>query len=143
MFLYNYDSGNYINNQRNLGGEGDDGYEYGAADDDESNNVNSYYEQMEEHEQETANLFSWSLALVLIWTDLNLLLHQGKQAIWDQLASLRRGKFLFLFLCKISVLFFLAAMSHFQNDPQFMAIFELATILFADVLQWWFRVWQQ
>ena len=66
MFLYNYDSGNYNNNQRNLGGEGDDGYEYGAADDDENNTVNSYYEQMEEHEQETANLFSWSLALVLI-----------------------------------------------------------------------------
>jgi len=106
MFLYNYYSGNSNNNQRNLGGEGGDGYEYGANDDDKHNNINSYYDQMKKKEQDNANLFSSSLTLVLICTDLNLLLHQGKQAIWDQLASLPWGRFVFLILCKGSILFF-------------------------------------
>jgi len=141
MFLYDYyqDGGNY-NNQRRL----DSSYNYGDNDDhDDHNDDNSYYEQMEEHQQDTANLFSRSLVLVLICADVNYVLHQGRQAIWDQCRNIPMGRFALLFLSKYSLLFFLAAMSSFQNDPHLMAIIGLGAILFQEFLQRSFLAWQQ
>ncbi|KAL7538812.1 hypothetical protein ACHAWF_006221 [Thalassiosira exigua] len=120
MFLYNH--GNYKSNR------------YLAEED---------YAQMEEREQNTANLFSKSLTLVLICTDLNFLLHQGTRAFLDQIELIPKGRCFFLFLCNVFLLIFTAMSATIQNDPDNMALFGLAAILLKYALRRSFKSWKQ
>eukprot|EP00578_Thalassiosira_sp_NH16_P017834 CAMPEP_0181128948 /NCGR_PEP_ID=MMETSP1071-20121207/29052_1 /TAXON_ID=35127 /ORGANISM="Thalassiosira sp., Strain NH16" /LENGTH=284 /DNA_ID=CAMNT_0023214885 /DNA_START=333 /DNA_END=1187 /DNA_ORIENTATION=- len=155
MFLYNYDSSNQQQqadyDRRRLGGDDNNNYDYnGAATEDDDAGYNYYYQQQqqqqmtkEQHEQDTANLFGRALALVLICTDLNLLLHRGKRATYDQILSIPPWKLAFLALSTVTLLFALVIMSYFQNDPHFMALFGLGAILCKDGLRRCFKSWQQ
>ena len=147
MFLYNYmkkytqDDANYDSNHRNLGGGNNAGNDYAATDD--HTNDNSYYEQLEELEQHTADLFGRSLALVMICTDVNLLLHQGKQTMWDHIRAMPRSRITLWILCKVSLLLVVATVSYFQNNPHVLALLGFGAILCQHVLGRTFRAWQQ
>jgi len=133
IFLYDYQEvyeagGNY---RRMLGGSSSS---YGE-------DYDSDY--MEKKQQFTAHLFSGSIATVLICTDLMVLLHQGKQAILSQARTIPKARLALLVFLKYSLLFFLAMMSTFQNDPHFMATFGFAAILVQEFLRRSFHAWQQ
>lgn len=149
IFLYDYDSvrvtgyydddANY-HNRRNLGG-GDGAQDYAVTDDGHNNDD---YALMEEHQQSTADLFSRSLALVLVSTDLNLLLHAGRQAVRDQLSTLPPCRRAFLLASKFALPLFLAACaSALQNDPHFLAVVGLGAILLQEAWRRCFRAWQR
>jgi len=151
MFLYDYvyvnmysldDDGNHYE-RRNLGGN-NEGQGYVATNDGHDNNDDSFYEHLEEHQQGTADLFSRSLALVLACTDLNLLLHAGRQAVRDQTRAIPPCRRAFLILSKCASLCFLAVfLSALQNDPHLMTLFGLGAILLQEVWRRCFKVWQQ
>jgi hypothetical protein len=132
MFLYDYkkDSEGAEGNYRRM--LGDSGYE---ADYDES-------DYAEKKQQITADLFSGSIIIVLICTDLMMLLHQGIHAIWKQIRAISRERLALLVVSKYSLIFFLAVMSALQNDPHFMAMFGLGAILVQEVLRRSFQACQ-
>lgn len=131
MFLYDYKQkdGGGAGYRRILGdsnyGDGDDGSDYA-----------------EKKQQFTADVFSGSITIVLICTDLMVLLHQGSQAVWNQIRRVPRSRLALLVVSKYSLVFFLMVMSAFQNDPHFMAMFGLGAILFQEVLRRSFVAWQ-
>ena len=131
MFLYDQQEGNGGGNNYRKLGDGDYAENYDNSD------------YMEKKQQFTANLFSGSIATVLICTDLMVLLHQGKQAILNQARTIPTVRLTLLVFSKYSLVFFIAVMSAFQNDPHFMALFGLGAILFQEVMRRSFQAWQQ
>jgi len=139
MFLYDYEDDD-VNNYRMLGGDGEDNYD-GDGDSESSHYGNDDY--MENKQQFTADLFSGSMATVLLCQDALVLLHQGSHAIVAQARKIPTLWLVLLILSKYILVFFLAVMSAFQNDPHFIAFFGMGAILFQEVLRRTFRASQK
>ena len=133
MFLYDYKmsrsgaEGNYGRTLR----DSDYGREYNSSD------------YAEKKRQFTADLFSGSITIVLICTDIMILLHQGIHAVWNQTRAIPRARLALIVISKYCLIFVLAVMSAFQNDPHFMATFGLGAIFFQQVLRHYFHGWQR
>mmetsp|Transcript_35245 Transcript_35245/g.38994 ORF Transcript_35245/g.38994 Transcript_35245/m.38994 type:complete len:582 (+) Transcript_35245:26-1771(+) len=130
MFLYDFEQQTVdYEERRMLGGES------GTYYDTQSNN-NEY---LEKKQQYAADLFSGSMVTVLVCKDLMVVLHHGMHAILDYAERIPKVRLAVLVYLKYSLVVFLGAMSSFQNDPHFMAIFGLGAILFQEALQRAFR----
>ena len=131
MFLYDYKNES-----------GDDSYHRVLEDGDYVTNYTHSGDYAEKKQQFAANLFSGSITIVLICTDLMVLLHQGSNTILSQIRAIPKCRFVLLAVSKYSLLCFLAVMSSIQNDPHFMTMFGLGAILFQKVLRRSFKTWQ-
>jgi len=135
MFLYDYQDNKMDkqNGYRVLGDGGDGaGGNYGE---DGELNYYGHDDYMENKQQFTADLFSGSIATVLLCQDAMVWLHQGSQAIFAQACKIPTVRLVLLILSKYILVFFLAVMSAFQNDPHFIAFFGMGAILFQEVLR--------
>lgn len=144
MFLYDYqsyDAGESKNGYRALGdGDGNnDSY-------DDSGSISYGYGDVdygEKKQQFTADVFSISLATVLLCQDLLVWLHQGSHAIVSQCRKIPILWLTLLVLSKYALLFFLAVMSAFENDPHFVAFFGMGAIIFQEILRRLFHASQR
>jgi hypothetical protein len=128
MFLYesSYKYGG-DNSHRTLGGG-----ETTTYDDDDGDDDGGYQEK---RQQFAADLFSGSIATVLVCADLMQLLHKGLHKILERARTVSKTSLTVFVTLKYSLIVLLGTLSTFQNDPHVMAFCGLGAILFQEFLR--------
>lgn len=93
-----------------------------------------YVFQLEQRQRYAANLFSGSIALVLILLDVKQVLHRGLPAIQRQARTVSLLRLILFVLLKYSLVVFLATLSMYQHDPNIMTFCGLCSIIVQEIL---------
>lgn len=123
MFLYEFTRKYGYDGDRRLGGGGGEEGEESSG------------EYQEIRQQHAANLFSGSIAAVLVCLDLKQMLHKGLPEMKRIAEKVSRTKVVVFVLLKFLLVVFLATLCLYQNDPHVMAFCGLGAIIFQELLK--------